>query len=159
MKPIIKVTVCVAIPICMILIIIYYAGILFRSISADTALNAIDTFHSLPEDTVEVMIYGSSHAQIGVNVMEMYEKYGIGAFNYGSSWQHINTSLLFLQDSLRTQLPKVILIDTYHVDRVLMDMNGEIYYTKAIAPPDAKDRYLKQCFGNKKDIWHIIFLL
>lgn len=151
MKHVIKAIVYTAIPICMLLVIIYYAGILFRPIRTDSSFNAINTFHSLPEDTVEVMIYGSSHAQIGLNVMEMYEKYGIGAYNYGNQWQHINTTLLFIQDSLRTQSPKVILVETYHVNGVLMDMDmdGEIYYTKAIPFSEAKSKYLKQCFGNK----------
>ncbi len=149
MKQVMKTIARCIIPICMIGAVIYYGGKLFRPLSTDPSFKAIDAFHSLPEDTIEVMVYGSSHAQIGVNVMEMYERYGIGAYNYGNKWQNINTTALFVHDSLRTQSPKVVLIETYHVNdlRIDIDMNGEIYYTKAIPFSDAKKRYLDQCFG------------
>ncbi len=149
MKQVVKTIFRCIIPICMILAVIHYGGKLFRPLNTDSSFNAIDTFHSLPKNSVEVMVYGSSHAQIGVNVMEMYEKYGIGAYNYGNKWQNMNTTALFIQDSLRTQSPKVVLIETYHVNDLRMDtdMNGEIYYTKAIPFSHAKKRYLKQCFG------------
>lgn len=149
MKQVMKAIAACILPICMILAVVHYGGRLFRPLNTDLSFNTIDTFHSLPKDSVEVIVYGSSHAHIGVNVMEMYERYGIGAYNYGNKWQNINTTALFVQDSLRTQSPKVALIETYHVNdlRTDIDMNGEIYYTRAIPFSDAKKRYLEQCFG------------
>ena len=81
--------------------------------------------------------------------MEMYRKYGIGAYNYGCNWQYLNTTLLFLLDSLRTQTPKVVCIDTYCVGVIELDtdMDGQIYYTRAIKDFEGKREYLKQCFG------------
>lgn len=130
--------------------VIYYVGRLVRPIDTDIAFNAIDTFHSIPEESLEVIAYGSSHVWRGLNVMEMYQEYGIGAYNYGCNWQHINTTSLFFQDSLRTQSPKVILIETYLVNDLLIDtdINGEIYYTKGISSFEAKREYLEQCFGD-----------
>lgn len=113
-------------------------------------LNAIDTFHDMPENTIEVIGYGSSHMWRGLSSMEMYEKYGIGAYNYGCNWQNINTTLLFLKDSLRYQSPKIVLIETYHADSLSMNTNitGEIYYTRRISEFEGKWEYLKQCFGD-----------
>ena len=81
----------------------------------------------------------------------MYEEYGIGAYNYGCNWQHINTTRLFIEDSFRTQKPKVILIETYKAGELLndIDMNGEVLYTREISQFDGKQRYLKQVFGNE----------
>ena len=133
--------------------IIYKLGIIVRPTRTDNALNAIDTFHNMPEDTLEVIGYGSSHIWRGLNVMEMYEKYGIGAYNYGCNYQRINTTKLFFKDSLRTQSPKVVLIETYLVNELLRDTNitGEIYYTRGIPEFEGKQEYLKQCFGNDKE--------
>ena len=128
-------------------------GYWLRPVDTDIATNAIDTFHNMPEDVFEVIGYGSSHMWRGMNAMELYNKYGIGSYNYGCNWQKINTTQLFLEDSLKTQRPRVALIETFNVNCLELDMNidGEIYYTTAIAEGTAKQRYLKQCFRYEKE--------
>lgn len=132
----------------LIIACVHYLGKLVRPTDTDITISAIETFHDLPENSIEVIGYGSSHMWRGLDVMEMYEKYGIGAYNYGCNWQHFNTTSLFIKDSLRTQSPKVILIETFYVDNILLntDINGEIYYTRAISDFEGKREYLKQCF-------------
>ena len=39
-----------------------------------------ELFYSLPKNSVEVIIYGSSHAYRGINPRELYEKYGAMLF-------------------------------------------------------------------------------
>ena len=135
----------------MIILGIAYLGKLISPFKIYDAKSSIDVFHDLEENTVEVMVYGSSHAWRGFDVMAMYEEYGVGAYNYGCNWQHINTTRLFIEDSFRTQKPKVILIETYKVGELLdnIDMNGEVLYTREISQFDGKQRYLKQVFGNE----------
>ncbi len=130
--------------------LIDYTGKLFNPKWTDRALDAVEAFHSLPEQSIEVVVYGSSHAWKGVETTEMYEKHGINAYNYGGNWQHINTTSLFIKDSLRTQSPKIALIETYRANAVLADsdLNGEIYYTKKAGAFKDKYKYLRQCFGN-----------
>ena len=151
MKRRIKIVLSCMIVICIIAFVIDYVGRICVPEYTGDAFNTIEAFHNLPEDSVEVMVYGSSHAWKGLNCIEMYENYGIGAYNYGCNWQHINTTSLFFEDSLRTQSPKVILVETYLVNDVLsdIDMNGEIYYTRGISHFDAKSEYLEECFGNE----------
>lgn len=123
--------------------------------NTDSAYTQIDTFYSLPDNSVEVIIYGSSHAFRNVDPMVMYEKYGIGAYNYSWHWQKINTTKLFLQDSLLSQSPRVAAIETFFAGRVLedVDMNGEIYYTRYLRDSKYRRQYLKQCFGNDTERW------
>lgn len=130
--------------------IIYELGIIVRPSYMDPDFDTIDTFHNMPENTLEVIGYGCSRIWTGLDVMEMYRKYGIGAYNYGAHWQNFNTTELFFKDSLRTQLPKVVLIETSNIDQLLQDVNinGEIYYTRGIAEFEGKREYLRQCFGN-----------
>lgn len=122
---------------------------LLRPVDTDSPVNAIETFHDLPENSVEVMGFGSSHMWLGLDTMTMYADYGIGAYNYGCNWQELNTTLLFLKDALRTQHPKVVVIDTFNVNNWKQDMNmdGEIYYTTAIPWMGDKLDYLRQSFG------------
>lgn len=127
------------------------SGQIMRPLKTDVAVKNIDTFHALQEETVDVMILGSSHAWRGVDTMAMYEEYGIAAYNYANNWQHINTTSLFLKDAVLTQSPKVVVIDTVSACNYLenVDINGEVYYTTKISNKADKSTYLKQCFGDK----------
>ena len=138
---------------CLLLIILGIQGVghLVRPLDTDDEIKAIETFHSLPENSVEVIAYGSSHAWKGLETMEMYREYGVGAYNYGCNWQHINTTTLFVHDSLRTQSPKVVLIETFRANTLLDDTDivGEVFYTRKIANSDMKELFLEQCFEKK----------
>jgi len=150
MKQKVKKLVGVLITSMLIIIFVGYLGHVVRPLDCDMSVNAVRAFHEMPEDSIQVIGYGSSHMWRGLNVMEMYEEYGIGAYNYGCNWQRINTTLLFLHDSFRTQSPDVVLIECYNVSSLLVDtnVNGEVYYTREIPESMAKQRYLKQCFGD-----------
>ena len=128
---------------------------LVRPLDCDMYTKAIDTFHDMPEDTIEVIGFGSSHMWRGLNVMEMYEEYGIAAYNYGCNWQHVNTSLLFMEDAFETQSPKVVLFDCYRANFPLgnVDVNGEVYYTRQLSKKVGRYDYLKQCFGDDVEKW------
>lgn len=151
MKKVIYVVSCIL----LIIFLIHGAGHLVRPVDTDIALNAIQTFYDLPEDSVEVMVYGSSVAWRGIDIIEMYEKYGIGAYNFACNWQHINTTSIFLSESLKKQSPKVILIETYNINSILenTDINGEIYYTRGLKPSEEKTAYLRRCFAEDKSRW------
>lgn len=142
------------------LIPINYISYLTRPVDADQCKRNIEAFHSIPDNSVEVMIYGSSHGWRGVNNLEMYDRYGIGSYNYCGNWQNISTEELFFYDSLRTQKPKVVLIETYMVSNTLydVDMNGEIYYTRVMPRFDMKKEYLRRAFaGDYKRYFTYLF--
>jgi len=132
---------------------VHTLGHIVRPTHTDQAYTQVETLHSLPRNSVEVMIYGSSHAYRGFNTMEMYDRYGIGAYNYGMLWQRINTTHLFLKDSLEVQTPKVVLIESFNCNELLEDTNisAEIYYSRFIHEEEAKAKYLRQCFGEDKE--------
>lgn len=131
-------------------LIILVLGNVTRPVETDININTINTFHSMPKDSFEVMCYGSSRMWRGLNVMEMYNNYGVGAYNYGCNWQHINTTALFIHDAYRTQSPKLVIIEAGNVFQPLMDvdMDAEIYYTKAIPWSKTKYECIRQYLGN-----------
>ena len=109
--------VCTAAVIAMVFFGMVILGKLFRPTRTDIAFQQIEVFHSLPENSLDVIIYGSSHAWRSVMPMQMYDEYGIGAYNYGAFWQKLNTTYVFLNDSLDTQKPKVALIEVGFVNK------------------------------------------
>ena len=121
---------------------------LTRPVNTDTTAATIAAFHELPENSLDVICYGSSHMWKGLDTRLLNNKYRISCYNYGCNWQHINTTRLFIEDSLMTQKPKIALIDTWKFNSVIRDapMNGEVYYTKYLKKTPSLMRYLSQCF-------------
>lgn len=114
------------------------------------SMNSIKAFHSLEKNSVDVIFYGTSHVWKGCDAAAFEEAYNISAYNYGGNWQAFNTTLLFMKDSFRTQKPKAVFVDTYTVNSLISDadMDGQIYYTRAISDFDGKRQFLRECFGN-----------
>lgn len=69
-------------------------------------------FYKLPKDSVDVIFLGSSHAIAGFDTQELYDSYGIRGYNLGSGEQNILISYYYLMETLKTQNPKVVVLDT-----------------------------------------------
>ena len=108
-----------------------------------------ELFYSLPNNSVEVIIYGSSHAYRGINPRELYEKYGIGSFNSAWNWQKIDTTRMFIEDSFDYQKPRVILIEAFNAGEVKenADPGSEIFTSKYIRNDRSRREYLRNAFG------------
>lgn len=131
-------------------VLLLAAGKVLDPFEAEYGVEAIKAFHMLENDSCDVIVYGSSHAWKGCDTKIMYDKYGISAYNYGCNWQNLDTTLLFLRDSFRTQSPKLVCIETYTIPREIMedmDMDGQIYYTRAMSWFSGKLKYIHKCFG------------
>ena len=128
---------------------IHYLEFILRPTDTDGCISAIKAFHELPTTSIDVIGYGSSLMWKSLNTKYIYDKYKINAYNYGNNWQNINTTLLFIEDSLRSQSPKLVIIETSRMNKLLIDLdvNGQVYYTKEIKNFDVKKEYLKQVFN------------
>ena len=131
------------------LLMILFLNKLTRPVNTDTTAATIAAFHELPENSLDVICYGSSHMWKGLDTGLLNNKYGISCYNYGCNWQHLNTTRLFVEDSLMTQKPKIAIIDTWKFNSLIRNapMNGEVYYTKYLKRTPSLMRYLSQCFG------------
>jgi len=129
---------------------IHALGYIVRPTGTDKAYYQITNFHSMPENSFEVIVYGSSKGYSSVNPLYLYTHYGIGAYNYSMTWQRIRTNMLFIKDSLLSQKPKLALIETFFAGGVLEDTNitPEIFYTRYLKARSAIPEYLKKVFGN-----------
>lgn len=92
------------------------------------ATNTYKDFYELEKNTVDVLIFGSSHAVSGINPQVIYDNYGITSYNLGSEEQSLVVTYFWLREALKYQSPKAIILDTYtlhkYVDAyVYNDMN------------------------------------
>lgn len=78
----------------------------------------VDSFYELEDNTVDVLVIGSSHAYQGINTAVLWDKFGISAFNFCGAAQPLWNTYYYLEEALKTQTPKAIIFDTYYLHMV-----------------------------------------
>ena len=76
-------------------------------------------FYALPENSIDVLILGSSHAMCSYNPEQIESNFGMQAFNLGTALQQPDTAYYLLREVLKTQKPKYLVYDVYF--KVMLD--------------------------------------
>lgn len=87
-------------------------------------------YYNEPENTIDVLYIGSSHAFCSFSPIDIFHNYGITGYVRGSSCQKIWASETVLEDSLRTQQPKVVVFEVmmmFDLSAQTETFNREIY--------------------------------
>lgn len=71
------------------------------------------TFYKQAENTVDVLVLGSSHIYQGFNTAVLWREFGFTAYNLCGAAQPMWNTYYYLEEALKTQSPKVIILDTY----------------------------------------------
>ena len=69
-------------------------------------------FYEMEDNTVDVLIFGSSVMMNGFSPQTMYNEYGIRSYNLASEQQSVFLSYYWLKEALRFQKPKAVIMDT-----------------------------------------------
>ena len=77
----------------------------------DYGICPITNFYRQPEDSVDVLVMGTSCGYAGVNTNILFEEYGIAAYNLCGAELPYWVTDYYLEEALKTQRPKVILLD------------------------------------------------
>ncbi|SCY70153.1 hypothetical protein SAMN02910371_03465 [Butyrivibrio sp. INlla14] len=75
--------------------------------------NTYKDFYKLQKNSVDVLFFGSSHAACAFNPQVIYDKYGITSYNLASEQQSLVVTYYWLEEALKYQSPKVVILDTY----------------------------------------------
>ena len=84
-------------------------------------------FYATPRNSIDVMVYGSSHASCTVNNGLLWDDAGISSFILSSGSQSIDSTYYFIKESLKTQHPKVILVETLEAKGQQQSDDGKTY--------------------------------
>ncbi len=74
--------------------------------------SAILGFYDLPEESLDVLFLGSSHAISGIDTQKLYDDYGYKSYTLGCGEQNMAISYFYLEEALKTQHPKVVALET-----------------------------------------------
>ncbi len=75
--------------------------------------DAVASLYREPEDSLDVVILGSSHILNGAFPMELWHEYGIVSNNLGQHGQSIPLSYYLAEEAIRTQHPDRMVLDAY----------------------------------------------
>ena len=99
----------------MILItILIYANKIFAFKNGD-GIYDFTKFYELENNTVDVLVLGSSHAFQAVNTGMLWQEHGISSFILGGSVQPIWNTYYYLKEALNTQTPQLIILEAYMI--------------------------------------------
>lgn len=77
----------------------------------------MQNFYAQPEDTVDVLIIGSSRVGVNLDVEVLWTNYGISAYALWGESQPFWNSYYYLKEALSYQKPKVVILDAYAATR------------------------------------------
>jgi hypothetical protein len=97
---------------CIFCLVFAMADATLRFKHADGAAIMRD-YYELPPNSLDVIYFGSSHMFAGLNTVESWQGYGVPAYNLCASMQPAAGSYYYMVEALKTQKPKVLVLDTY----------------------------------------------
>lgn len=74
---------------------------------------SVTKFYELEDDSVDVLILGSSHAFEDFNTGTLWDEYGMASYILGGSVQPMWNTYYYLKEALKTQTPEVIVLEGY----------------------------------------------
>lgn len=98
-------------------------------------------FRNLPENIIDIIVLGSSHAQYSMNPAVIYEESGYYSYVLGSGCQPMAMSLHFLKEGLKTQSPEVVLLDVFTLMPARAICYGDEMYYLAIQQMSGENRF------------------
>ena len=79
----------------------------------DDGITSMKIYYEQKRNTIDVLFLGSSHSSYNIAADELWKQYGISFYQLWGSSQPMWSTYHFLIEALKTQNPKVIVLDVY----------------------------------------------
>lgn len=76
----------------------------------------METFYAQPENSIDMLIVGSSHTFVDMNTGVLWDEFGIPSFVIGGSLQPFWNSYYYIREALKTQTPNLIVLEALACD-------------------------------------------
>ncbi len=93
-------------------IIIFVADILLKDVTHHGVKQGLGLYDQ-PENTIDVLMVGSSHVHYGINTALLWEDYGLASYDYSSAEQTLWASYHYIVEACKSQKPKVVVLDFF----------------------------------------------
>lgn len=85
------------------------------TIKDDDGIYSMTKFYELEENTVDVLVLGSSHAYMSFNTGVLWRQQGISSYVLAASAQPLWSTYYYMKEALKTQTPELIVLEGYRV--------------------------------------------
>ena len=75
----------------------------------------LETFYALEDNSVDVLVLGTSHALEHFDTGELWDDHGIASYVLAGSAQPMWNTYYYLKEALKTQTPKLIILEGYSI--------------------------------------------
>ena len=79
----------------------------------EDGITSMKIFYEQPQNSIDVLFTGSSHACYNIAAEELYDRHGISFYQLWGSSQPFWSTYHFIAEALKTQDPKVVVMDVY----------------------------------------------
>lgn len=97
------------------LLLAFYIMNATMQVKYEDGVLSMQDFYQYPENSIDVLMLGSSHLGSNIDPTQLYEEYGIASYNLWGSAQPTWNTYYFLKEALEYQTPKVVVLETYVV--------------------------------------------
>ena len=97
--------------ICFLLILVLLINVLTFITRNKNEADLVHPYYDEPKNSLDVVFLGSSHVMCGIYPFELYREYGITAYDYTSSALVLPQAYYQVVEALKTQTPKVLVLD------------------------------------------------
>ncbi|MBR5116648.1 MAG: hypothetical protein IK096_06235, partial [Lachnospiraceae bacterium] len=123
-------------------------------------LSSVEQLYATPKDLVDVLFVGSSHCYAAINPDLLWRDFGIASFDMAISGQDKPSALYYTKEALKTQSPKVIMVDLL-ATTFEEGIAGNVYRNMLSmrSSPDQVKMVLEEPVGEKADYilkWPVI---
>lgn len=98
---------------CMLLGLVLWKTDSVLAVKYGDGIYGMTRFYQLDNETVDVLILGSSHAFEDVNTGVLWEQYGMASYVLAGSVQPMWNTYYYLKEALKTQTPQLIILEAY----------------------------------------------
>ena len=106
-------------------LVLSVTGQIIRAKFIGDSTTIVDGFYAEKRNDIDLVVIGSSNSFCTVDPIVLYEEYGIAAYDFGSSSQPMNLSVLYLREALKTQQPKVVALEINMMTSDSVSSRGE----------------------------------
>ena len=115
-------------------------------------------FYELEDNTVDILILGSSHSFDAFNTGVLWDEYGMSSFMLGGAEQPLWNTYYYLKEALKTQKPKLVVLEGYCTRFHYEYGYPEQYIFNNFGLKWSKDRIDSLKVSVKKEEWPDYFL-
>ena len=98
-------------------------------------------FRSLPENSIDVLVLGSSHAQYSFIPSFFYQETGLYSYILGSACQPMEVTYEMLKEALKTQSPSILILEAYTTIPLHENCLGNSCYVLAEYQMTGQEKY------------------